>query len=151
MEVAQKVTSDGNVRMLSQQKDIYGAILPGINTCQNESAIDADDNEDQIMDIQHLKVYGYLIIISAWLMFIVSVGTILNLWDWCFKVRPDYLRQFEEISWMALVLQQVYEQNKVVENYYLLCFVLNFVILWIWAVVSWISMKLFRHSKGGGS
>lgn len=151
MEVAQKVTSGGNVRMLSQQKDIYGAILPDINTCQNESAIDADDNEDQIMDIQHLKVYGYLIIISAWLMFIVSVGTILNLWDWCFKVRPDYLRQFEEIPWMALVLQQVYEQNKVVENYYLLCFVLNFVILWIWAVVSWISMKLFRHSKGGGS
>jgi hypothetical protein len=101
--------------------------------------------------LQKLKVYGYLIIFLTWFLFIISIGTLFNLWQWCFKVDPTYFKYLNSISWIKVILEDIEDQNKVVDNYYICIFFLNFVIFWIWAVVSWISMKLFRHSKGGGS
>ncbi|AWU77810.1 hypothetical protein CAS74_002518 [Pichia kudriavzevii] len=97
-----------------------------------------------------LKVYGYSIIVVTWLVFTVSIGTIFNLWEWCLDVG-SVKEWLLKNRWISLVYREVSLQEKPVENYYIFVFFLNFVILWIWAVSSWISMKLFRHSKGGGS
>lgn len=117
----------------------------------------ADGNFQQQQEfLNNLEVYGYILIIGTWVLFIFSIGTILNLWQWCFKLNIisehsiylDYWKSFRWIDWLITCIK---EQNQVLDNYYIFVFFLNFVILWIWAVASWISMKLFRHSKGGGS
>lgn len=111
-----------------------------------------NDNEQQHEYIKNLKVYGYMIIVITWLVFTISIGTIFNLWQWCFKFDPYYLESLKSISWINVIINDINQQNSnAVDNYYILYFFLIFVILWIWAVDSWISMKLFRHSKGGGS
>lgn len=111
-----------------------------------------NDNEQQQEYIKNLKVYGYMIIIITWLVFTISIGTIFNLWQWCFKFNPYYLESLKSIPWIDVIINDINQQNSnAVDNYYILYFFLIFVILWIWAVDSWISMKLFRHSKGGGS
>lgn len=139
--------------MKSRRKDVPEPFA-GSKSGKNEMhahLLHENCNDNQIVDINNLKMYGYLIIIMAWLIFVISVGTILNLWSWSFNVRPETFQYLESFPWVAAIITQWKEQNKIVDNYYLLAFVLNFVILWIWAVVSWISMKLFRHSKGGGT
>lgn len=111
-----------------------------------------NDNEQQHEYIKNLKVYGYMIIVITWLVFTISIGTIFNLWQWCFKFDSSYLESLKSISWINIIINDINQQNNnAVDNYYILYFFLIFVILWIWAVDSWISMKLFRHSKGGGS
>lgn len=115
--------------------------------CENDEELEQRDEY-----LKNLKMYGYMIIFITWLIFIVSIGTIFNLWQWCFSFDPYYIAWFKSIHWISVLIDDVKQQNEsAVDNYYILLFFLVFVILWIWAVDSWISMKLFRHSKGGGS
>lgn len=109
--------------------------------------------EQQQEYLRNLKVSGYLIIIITWILFVFSIGTIFNLWHWCFNFNPQYMRKLKSVPWLKVLIEDISQQNDsaAVPNYYLYLFFLSFVILWIWAVASWISMKLFRHSKGGGS
>lgn len=117
--------------------------------CIYEQSLQRFQFQDEYL--QKLKFYGYSIIFFTWLGFIVTIGTIFNLWQWCFKVDENFLDYFNSFPWIKTIINDIKEQNKIVDNYYICIFCLHFVILWIWAVVSWISMKLFRHSKGGGS
>lgn len=140
----------------SKMKNLDFDILSPTET----TAIDDDDddecddnNDDGVMYqySENLKIIGYSIIILTWVFFVISIGTILNVWQWCFKIRPGYIQQLQEIPILRVIVNKIIEQNQVLDNYYMFAIILNFVILWIWAVASWISMKLFRHSKGGGS
>lgn len=110
-----------------------------------------DEYQPQEEYLRNLKVYGYLFLIVTWILFIFAMGTIFNLWQWCFNENNILIDYLKSIYWINILLDDIKDQNKIVDNYYIYIFFLNFVILWIWAVVSWISMKLFRHSKGGGS
>lgn len=101
--------------------------------------------------LQKLKVFGYFLIIGSWILLVVSVGFVFNLWKWCFRFDATNSKILAKYKWLETLYELVQEQNEIVDNYYIFVFFLSFVILWIWAVASWISMKLFRHSKGGGS
>ncbi|KAH3662479.1 hypothetical protein OGAPHI_005731 [Ogataea philodendri] len=90
-----------------------------------------------------LRSYGYLILALSATVFVVTVGTMLGAWKWVFS-RPLMA------PWVASSKVVDSEGDEIIDSYYLFAFALNFVILWIWCVVSWISMKLFRHSKGSG-
>lgn len=105
--------------------------------------------EDEVL--QKLKFLGYSLIVGSWLISTISLGFVFNLWQWCFQFDSQKLHLSQKYPRISTILEMVQEQNEVVENYYVFAFFLTFVILWIWAVASWISMKLFRHSKGGGS
>ncbi|KAG0682448.1 hypothetical protein C6P40_001484 [Pichia californica] len=128
----------------------YKLVSP--STLSNMHTENDEEYEQQEEYLRNLKIYGYLIIITTWCVFVVTIGTIFNLWQWCFKINPKYIDMLKSTSWVNFILEDINQQNvNVVDNYYILLFILTFVILWIWAVDSWISMKLFRHSKGGGS
>lgn len=118
------------------------------------NVFESDETYEQQQEyLRNLKVSGYLIIIITWIVFVFSIGTIFNLWHWCFNFNPQYINHLKSISWLNVLIEDISQQNDSasVPNYYIYLFFLSFVILWIWAVASWISMKLFRHSKGGGS
>lgn len=104
-------------------------------------------------DRKELRLYGYLLLISAWGIFVAVTGSIFNVWQWIFQGFDiaNWIRSHSNNVLMDFIIDSVLEQEYVMDNYYVCFFFLNFVILWIWAVGSWISMKLFRHSKGGGS
>lgn len=106
-------------------------------------------NEDEVL--QKLKLLGYSLIVGSWFICILSLGFVFNLWQWCFSFNSKNINSSERYELVTILLEMIQEQNKTIENYYVFAFFLTFVVLWIWAVASWISMKLFRHSKGGGS
>lgn len=105
--------------------------------------------DDEVL--QKLKLFGYALIIGSWLICIVSIGFVFHLWQWCFQFDPQNSKLIQKYLWVSTIYELIQEQNQIVENYYVVSFFLIFVVLWIWAVASWISMKLFRHSKGGGT
>lgn len=106
------------------------------------------DEEDR----KELRLYGYLLLGSAWIIIVCSIGCIFNLWGWVFKDLNfvDWFKSFNNPT-LNFITDSITDQEFVIDNYYVCFLFLNFVILWIWSVASWISMKLFRHSKGGGS
>ncbi len=107
----------------------------------SRSQLDSIQNEP----LSNLEFYGYLIIIVTWAMFVVSIGCIFNLWEWCLGNDNPLLQYIID---QTLVLDG--DGMAVVDNYYIYSLFLSFVIIWIWCVISWISMKLFRHTKGSG-
>ncbi|GMM27766.1 hypothetical protein DAMA08_004820 [Martiniozyma asiatica (nom. inval.)] len=106
--------------------------------------------DEQEEYLRKMNIYGYLIIFISWLLFVISIGFIFNLWGWVFEDGFD-IRPLFEGTILETLVDDYYSQETVIDNYYLFAFFLMFVVLWIWAVGSWISMKLFRHSKGGGT
>ncbi len=107
------------------------------------------------MDIymHELRMRGYFIRILTWLTFVLGMGSIFGLWDWCFRLYLASLCriQIPIIGPVFNYLKSAASDKMVVDHYYTYAFLLNFVIIWLWCVASWLGMKLFRHSKGGGS
>ncbi|GMG40188.1 unnamed protein product [Ambrosiozyma monospora] len=97
-----------------------------------------------------LRLYGILVLVCTWTVFVVGMGSVFNLWGWCFS--DEVLDRFDGgfITHVRQLFKVFESQNETVDNYYVYCFFLSFAIIWIWCVVSWLSMKLFRHSKGIG-
>lgn len=75
-----------------------------------------------------IQTAGKVLLAVTWVVSTISIGVVCNVIKFDFKV----------------------DQDLGMSNYALYVFYLNFVILWIWCLISWISMKLFRHSKGSG-
>lgn len=101
----------------------------------------------------NLRLRGYLILIGTWVMFAWGIGSIFGLWDWCFRLRSKALQHINipMLSPIISYLEDAFSQETVIKDYYAYAILLNFTIMWIWCVISWLGMKLFRHSKGGGS
>lgn len=84
----------------------------------------------------NLKFYGYAILISTWLLFVVTINSFLQLWQ--FIISPiagtplyNHLTTiFHTIDDLVVKLWCIY------------------VVCWWWAFISWTGLKLFRHSKG---
>ncbi|ODV86525.1 hypothetical protein CANARDRAFT_182811, partial [[Candida] arabinofermentans NRRL YB-2248] len=89
----------------------------------------------------NLKLLGYSIISVTISMLIISFGCIFNLWGYILGSNNG-----NKLFSKSLVLDG--DGVEIIDNYYIYAFFLSFVIIWIWCVLSWISMKLFRHSKG---
>lgn len=139
-------------RVGGMEKELFVSIPETVLIDDGNENEDGDEYDEQEDYIRHLKLCGYTLIITAWVLFVGSMGTIFNLWEWCLGENFGLGMHLESIPWIKIMLESIHDQNNgVVDHYYILVFTLNFVILWVWAVASWISMKLFRHSKGGGS
>lgn len=120
------------------------------DTAVEESAIDDMIEEDQENgpDRDTLRLYAYIILFGCWVTFAFGLGSIFGLWQWCFEVVPH---PSNVDSPVLKYLVEAFSEDTVIDHYYSYVFFLNFVIVWLWVFVSWIGMKLFRHSKGGGS
>ncbi|KAF6010459.1 hypothetical protein HII13_003234 [Brettanomyces bruxellensis] len=116
---------------------------------------EVDESTPKQMDayMHELRIRGYFIRILTWLTFVIGMGSIFGLWEWCFSLYSATLfnTQVPIIGPVISYLKLAVSDKMVVDHYYTYAFLLNFVIIWLWCVASWLGMKLFRHSKGGGS
>lgn len=101
---------------------------------KNENAIEMN------LDPERMKFYGYLILTSTWIIFIISMNTFFEAWK--FLLHP--LSQTES---MIDLYTYLYKGFTVLDDYVLKIWCI-YVVIWWWAIISWCGMKLFRHSKG---
>lgn len=87
-----------------------------------------------------LKFYGYVLIISTWIIFFISVNSLFKLWT--YVIHPLSLNA--ETLQLYGKLRTVFET---LDTYVISCWCI-YVVVWWWSFASWCGMKLFRHSKG---
>lgn len=88
--------------------------------------------------VYELARYGRMLLWATWLLFVVTINSIFELWRWAIaplakrdsKLHAQITLFFEKWDYVVISLWCIY------------------VVAWWWALFSWIGMKLFRQSKG---
>lgn len=88
--------------------------------------------------VRSLEFYGYSILLSTWLVFIVSINSFFKLWK--YVIYPLSLSDSELHSRLTEVLTMI--------DSYVLSMWSIYVVIWWWSIGAWVGLKLFRHSKG---
>ncbi|KAI5967982.1 hypothetical protein CANMA_002750 [Candida margitis] len=84
----------------------------------------------------NLKLYGYAILVSTWLLFIITINSFFQLWQFIISpmagtsLHEQLTHIFQIIDDLVIKLWCIY------------------VAFWWWAFISWTGLKLFSHSKG---
>ncbi len=96
-----------------------------------------DDGE---WDYTETEWWGWVMLITTWLVFVVGMGSCLGIWSWAWDVgeTPYAPPELEDDPTLPIV------------GYYPALIILTTVMAWVWVVVAWIGMKYFRHAKISG-
>ncbi|KAL1573297.1 hypothetical protein MG5_01697 [Candida albicans P57072] len=89
---------------------------------------------------ENLAVYGYLLLISTWMLFIISINSIFEIWR--FIIQP-----LQSSPTSLLLYDKLTISFETIDSYIIKLWCI-YVVCWWWAIVSWSGLKLFRHSKG---
>ncbi|KAK9469626.1 hypothetical protein V1512DRAFT_273466 [Lipomyces arxii] len=101
-----------------------------------------DSIEGIAADYSYTVRCGWIVLCSTWVIFVLGVGSMFGVWKWVWA-PATIQRPIEALG--------DEESDFPIEEYYPSMLMLLCVIAWIWCVVSWVGMKLFRHAKGGVS
>lgn len=84
--------------------------------------------------------WGYVILASTWLIFVIGMGSCLEVWSWAWDVgeTPYAPPELEDDPTLPIV------------GYYPALMVLTGVMAWVWCVVAWVGMKYFKHARMSG-
>ncbi|CAI5758240.1 unnamed protein product [Candida verbasci] len=96
------------------------------------------DPEDEIdnLNYDNLRIYGYILLISTYVLFIISINSFFELWK--FIIQPLYGGE---------MYFQLYTIFKFIDDMIVRIWCI-YIVCWWWAIISWCGLKLFRHSKG---
>ena len=83
-----------------------------------------------------LARYGYAILISTWLLFLITLNSFFHTWRFIIIPISGY-ELHQRLCWWFETMDDLVVK--------LWCI---YVVGWWWAFVSWSGLKLFRHSKG---
>lgn len=92
------------------------------------------------VDREKLARYGYAILVLSWLLLLVTASFVLK--GWKLIIAP----WANDPSTLALH-KSVFIWCERIDRY-VIGFWCVYVVMWWWFLVSWIALKLFRHSKG---
>lgn len=97
-------------------------------------------SNDEEWDYSETAYWGYVILITTWLVFVVGIGSCFGVWSWAWDVgeTPYAPPELEDDPTLPIV------------GYYPALMVLTSVMAWVWVVVAWIGMKYFRHADFRG-
>lgn len=112
--------------------------LPLIPWDDQYDDIDTDESNDESMF--SLRFYGYALLFASWLLFLVSVNTMFEIWQ--YVIYP--LSLDSRTSWLYNDLKLYFT----VFDKYIMRFWSIYIVIWWWSIISWCGIKLFRHSKG---
>jgi hypothetical protein len=88
------------------------------------------------------EYWGWIILFSTWIVFVVGMGSCLGVWSWAWDVgeTPYAPPELEDDPTLPIV------------GYYPALIVCTGVMAWVWCLVAWVGMKYFRHARfeGGG-
>ena len=84
--------------------------------------------------------WGYVILISTWIIFVIGMGSCLEVWSWAWDVgeTPYAPPELEDDPTLPIV------------GYYPALMVLTGVMAWVWCVGAWVGMKYFKHARMSG-
>lgn len=97
----------------------------------------ADLALDDDWDYSETEWWGWVILLSTWLVFVVGMGSCFGVWSWAWDVgeTPYAPPELEDDPTLPIT------------GYYPALIVCTVVMAWIWVVVAWVGMKYFKHSK----
>lgn len=83
-----------------------------------------------------IRKIGWFMLIITWGLFVISINTFFKLWVYVIDPLKD-----------TLYYEPIRRACEFADNTILTCWCI-YVLSWWWAIVSWVGLKLFRHSKG---
>ncbi|KEY66539.1 hypothetical protein S7711_08042 [Stachybotrys chartarum IBT 7711] len=91
-------------------------------------------------DYSETEWWGWVVLTVTWLVFVVGMGSCLDVWSWAWDVgRTPYAPpELEDDPTLPIV------------GYYPALMILTCIMAWVWVVVAWVGMKYFRHAKISG-
>jgi hypothetical protein len=97
-----------------------------------ESAVASED-----WDYGQTEFWGWIILIVTWIVFVVGMGSCLDVWVWCWDigVKAAAPPELEDDPTLPIV------------GYYPALMVCTGVMSWIWAISAWVGMKYFKHAN----
>lgn len=95
---------------------------------------------DQEWDYSETAAWGWVLLASTWIVFVVGMGSCFGVWSWAWDVgeTPYAPPELEDDPTLPIV------------GYYPALIILTGVMAWVWVVVAWVGMKYFRHAKISG-
>lgn len=100
---------------------------------------DSDVVEDDVEETNWLGIYGYSMLAVSWVIFIISINTFFKLWRFVIlplKLTNTGFNLYDKLSYHL----QVFDSYVIrIWNIY--------IVIWWWAIVSWLGLKLFKHSQ----
>ena len=96
-------------------------------------------SEDE-WDYSVTEWWGWVLLVVTWVVFVVGMGSCLELWSWAWDVgeTPYAPPELEDDPTLPIV------------GYYPALIILTAVMAWVWVVVAWVGMKYFKHAKISG-
>lgn len=95
-------------------------------------------NQYDVRRTHSLEFYGYAILISTWLVFVVSINSLFGIWK--YVIYPLSLSDSGLYSRLTDIFTTI--------DSYILSMWSIYVVIWWWSIGAWVGLKLFRHSKG---
>jgi len=91
-------------------------------------------------DYADTEWWGWVILVSTWLVFVVGMGSCTGVWSWAWDVGETAPAppELEDDPTLPIV------------GYYPALMILTCIMAWVWVVVAWVGMKYFRHAKISG-
>ncbi|KAI3323066.1 hypothetical protein HD806DRAFT_522822 [Xylariaceae sp. AK1471] len=88
-------------------------------------------------DYSETEWWGWVVLIVTWFVFILGMGSCLNIWSWVWDVgsTPYAPPELEDDPTLPIV------------GYYPALMILTSIMAWVWVIVAWVGMKYFRHAK----
>lgn len=99
--------------------------------------------------------WGWLLLVSTWVIVILGIGAMLDLWVFLFPglAALPYTLHLTECPQTGLPhhggASYEKETGVPIPGYYWCLVFMTGIAAWVWCVVSWMGMKFFRHTKGG--
>lgn len=96
-----------------------------------------DTDLDDEWDYSETEWWGWVVLIVTWMVFVVGMGSCLDVWGWAWDVgeTPYAPPELEDDPTLPIT------------GYYPALMVCTAVMAWVWVVVAWVGMKYFRHAK----
>ncbi|KAK9453630.1 hypothetical protein V1511DRAFT_504065 [Dipodascopsis uninucleata] len=141
---------DGDYNSDGEMVDSYENEKSTDSTCDNRekllenSAAGSDCGNDSSYTVR----CGWVILFSTWMICVFGLGSMFGVWKWVWApMVADGAKPARRLR-----AGKVNEESDFpIEEYYPSMIMLLCIVAWIWCIVSWVGMKLFRHAKGGVS
>ncbi|KAI0446562.1 hypothetical protein F4803DRAFT_472516 [Xylaria telfairii] len=94
-------------------------------------------NKDGHHDYGETEWWGWVVLIVTWAVFVIGMGSCLNVWSWAWDVgsTPYAPPELEDDPTLPIV------------GYYPALMILTCIMAWVWVIIAWVGMKYFRHAK----
>ncbi|RPB25665.1 hypothetical protein L211DRAFT_758826, partial [Terfezia boudieri ATCC MYA-4762] len=105
---------------------------------------------DSIDPLADTVWWGYFILLSTWLIFVIGMGSVLGVWGWAWDVPSDHpipIPSFLQNDGNRILGGEDDDEEFPIQGYYPALMILTIVVAWVWVIVAWVGMKYFKHAK----